>query len=203
MGGMLASEVGLMRDRTSRTKTAPGTTAPTDGGQRMVGGSAGAILALQRQAGNRAALAALGGVQRKVAKYAGTETDHGPIAEIASSTLSGMKKATADETLAFVKAGTAPKDQPWGQARKKPDGSFPNSVTKQFKWGVTHHNRDGHLPGKKGAGGYKEYYVRSSTDVTAGASENDRLCISDSDGAVFHTGTHYGDKGAPAFTHFA
>jgi hypothetical protein len=190
-----------MKDRASRAKAAP-VTAPEQGAQRMVGGSAGAILALQRKAGNRASLAALGGVRRKVAKYAGTETDTGPIAEIADSALSGDDKARADETLKFAKAGTLPKDQPWGQARKKPDGTFPNSVTKQFKWGDTHHNRDGHLPGKKGAGGYKEYYMRSDTDVSAGASGTDRLVISTS-GTVFHTDTHYGRDGDPAFTQFA
>jgi guanyl-specific ribonuclease Sa len=168
----------------------------------MVGGSAGALLALQRQAGNRAALAALGGVQRKVAKYAGTEVDTGPIADIENSALSAGMKATADEALANVTAGTAKEAQPWAAERTKNNGGKVPGSVKNFKWGVTHHNRDGHLPGKKGAGGYKEYYIRSSTDLAAGASENERLCISDSTGDVFHTATHYGDKPGAAFTHF-
>jgi hypothetical protein len=50
-----------------------------------------------------------------------------------------------------------------------------------------------------GAGGYDEYYVMNAKND--GAADAERLVVA-TDGNVFHTATHYGDHGPPAFTHY-
>lgn len=182
-------------------------------------GHAEQLLRLQRVAGNAAVVASLrpapspaepqaGGrssvvhrlLQRRVAKET-TDPDSGPIADIEDSTLSGARKKAADQALGYIDGGTALLEQPWVKAKVKANGDkVPNSV-KKVKWGDSHKNRDGDLPGKKNAGGYKEYYLRTGDTDGDPISPTDRLVISDSSKQVFHTSTHYGRDGKPAFTH--
>ena len=86
--------------------------------------------------------------------------------------------APQKEAVDLVDAGTAFDDHPFVKAR-----AF----------------NDGHLPGVPGAGGYDEYYIMN--DKNDGASDSSRLVVA-ADGNVFHTATHYGDHGPPAFTHY-
>jgi hypothetical protein len=180
---------------------------PSRGPAQQVGGAAGGILALQRRAGNRATASLLGGtVNRKIAAADTTaDPDMGPVAEIAdTSGLSSTQKAAADEALANSKTCATFDDLPWVQAQATAGTPVSNRVKRRFKWHWPHRNRDGHLPGKKGAGGYKEYYIRTGTADTDRDSDYERLVISDSTGDVFHTATHYGEHpaGSVAFTHY-
>jgi hypothetical protein len=162
------------------------------------------VLSLQRSVGNQAVTALVPSIsetviQRKIAKA----TDgNGPIAEIADSGLTGNEAAAAKQALGYIDAGTALVDQDWAKEKITANGGkVPNSL-KKFKWAVAHGNRDGDLPGVKGAGGYLEYYLRKGDDNAAALSDVCRLVISTSTGDVFHTATHYGRDGSPAFTHY-
>jgi hypothetical protein len=158
-------------------------------------------LSLQRRAGNRAVsgLVERLAVQRKVA--ASTTPGVGPKAEILDSALSGTSGTRAAECLTLADAGTAFDDHPWVKARAAANsGKVPNSVKKGFKWKWPHRNNDGHLPGTPGAGGYDEYYIMNAKND--GPADAERLVISADTKNVFHTATHYGDKGPPAFTHY-
>jgi len=158
------------------------------------------LLHLQRTAGNAAVTAML--AQRRFDKTDGTDTTQGPINDIEDSALSGDQEKAAAQALGYVDAGTALLSQPWAAARVTANNNkVPNSL-KKFKWGDSHGNRNGDLPGTKGAGGYKEYYLRTGDTDDDTLSSTDRLVISDSTGDVFHTDTHYGRDGSPAFTHY-
>ena len=156
-------------------KADPGVAAPAQAAP--VSSGVGSVLALQRKAGNRATTAML---SRKVAKS--TVAGEGPIAEIADSALSGDAKAVVEKAVPIIKSGGA---NPWPQ--------------RGWKWGVNHGNREGNLPGKKGAGGYKEYYLSKKPDATV-FDPLGRLVVGG--GEVYHTATHYGQSGSPAFTHY-
>jgi hypothetical protein len=138
------------------------------------------------------------GLQRKVA--ASTTPGVGPKAEILDSALGGAPATRAKEAVDLADAGTAFDDHPYVKARAAANGGkVPNSIKKGFKWKWPHRNVEGHLPGVPGAGGYDEYYVMN--DKNDGASDSSRLVVA-ADGNVFHTATHYGDHGPPAFTHY-
>jgi hypothetical protein len=135
-----------------------------------------------------------------------TDTATGPKADIEDSSLSGDEKKRADATLVLVKAGTSFEAHPWVKQETDNNtqnpGKVPNRVKKGFKWAWAHKNIDGYLPGTPGAGGYLEYYICLDDDQKGGPTDAERLVIS-TGGDGFHTDTHYGDHGAPAFTHFA
>jgi hypothetical protein len=155
-------------------------------------------LALQRRAGNHAVAGLVAGLQRKVA--ASTTPGTGPKNEILDSALTGAPATRAKEAVDLVDAGTAFDDHPFVKARAAANsGKVPNSVKKGFKWKWPHRNIEGHLPGVPGAGSYDEYYIMN--DKNDGASDSSRLVVA-ADGNVFHTATHYGDHGPPAFTHY-
>ena len=154
------------------------------------------LLQLQRLAGNAATVATL---HRKIAKPDSLPPDQGPIAEIADSALSGDAKAAADEAVGYIKAGTPKAQHAWA-IKAKAEGK--GKLVKGFKWGVNHKNFDGHLPGVKGAGGYKEYYLRTKAGEDSEFDGTGRLCVSNSTGDIFHSNTHYGEAGSPAFTHY-
>ncbi len=114
-------------------------------------------------------------------------------------TPSGEEKIAVDEALGYISAGTAVIDQAWAIASiAANENKIPGKV-KGFKWGVNHRNLDGDLPGKKGAGGYKEYYVRKGDGTDSGAHPQRRIVISDADSQKFYTNTHYGRDGNPPF----
>lgn len=160
-------------------------------------------LGLQRQIGNRATLIALGVldpslVARKVDKTA--TVGEGPIADVADSALSGTAKTRAQAALALIDANTVFAAHPYVVLRTSENGGIqPKSVTKNFRWGIPHANVEGHLPGVKAAGGYLEYYILSDTGAP---SKDERLVVRTATKDVFHTATHYGGRGSPAFTHF-
>jgi guanyl-specific ribonuclease Sa len=163
-----------MTDRLRRT--ANPAAAPEQVAPARVSGSAGALLALQRKAGNRATAALLSQqVNRKVAKS--TVAGEGPIAEIPNSALSKDDGAIVSKAVTAIKADA---ECPWPRMRK---------------WGAYHGNFEGKLPGKKGAGGYEEYYLPKFISTNSPESPLGRLVVGG--GKVFHTADHYG-----SFTHY-
>lgn len=140
-----------------------------------VSGSVGSILSLQRQAGNQATLAMLSHVQRRVDKS--TDPKVGPSADIPNSSLSKDDKPIVDKAVKAIKSGEG---CPWPRLRK---------------WGVPHANREGRLPGKKGAGGYDEYYLPKYISTNSPEADLARLVVGG--GRVFHTADHY-----RTFTHY-
>lgn len=162
---------------------------------------------LQRAAGNRIVVGLLGGdraagpsLSRRVLKA----TDgNGPVADLEDSSIGGDEKARADGALKLVDAGTAFDAHPYVEDRTTANGGkVPNSVKKNMKWAWAHRNVEGHLPGVKGAGGYMEYYICSGADQKGAPTDWERLVVSAGTGDVFHTNTHYGNHGTPAFTHY-
>ncbi|MFN3254761.1 MAG: DUF4157 domain-containing protein [Ilumatobacter sp.] len=138
--------------------------------------------------------------QRKVDKS--TDAATGPVDDILDSALAGDVATRATDTLDLVKKGTAHADHPYVVERTKQNGgTMPNSA-KKFKWGVPHRNGEGRLPGVPGAGGYSEYYIANGPKASGSATGAERLVVQDSTKAVFHTATHYGRDGNPAFTHY-
>ena len=140
--------------------------------------------------------------QRKIAKSTAAGT--GPIADIEDAALAGDVEMRSTATLALIKAGTARTDHPWAKARiAANEGREPGSV-KKYKWGVTHHNGEGNLPGVPGAGGLTEYYINkldAEGVASDAATRAERLIVHNSTKQVFHTATHYGRDGQPPFTH--
>jgi len=153
-----------------------GGAAPEQAEPARVAGAAGSVLALQRKAGNRATAALLSQqVNRKIAKS--TVAGEGPAAEIPNSALSKDDGAIVTKAVKAIKAN---EDCPWPRMRK---------------WGAYHGNFEGKLPGKKGAGGYEEYYLPKYISTNSPESEQGRLVVGG--GNVFHTANHYG-----SFTHY-
>jgi hypothetical protein len=104
------------------------------------------------------------------------------IEEITVDDLSGEEKTAVENALNAYDGGTVP-------VLTHPNG---------MKWGDAYGNRDGSLPGKRGAGGYREYYVQKRTgDPTYHGSR--RLVRHSTSGRFYYTKTHYGDNGKPAF----
>ncbi len=97
--------------------------------------------------------------------------------EIGTSTRTTVG-ATAAERAAVVEALNALKDD-----------TLPH--TWAARWGVYHGNGEGNLPGIRGLGGYKEYYVRAATP----AQNIRRLVVSDTTGHVYYSPNHYGSVG--------
>jgi len=165
---------------------------------REIAGAQRSVLPLPSPGRVRASAATV--IHRKIAQSA--DPLLGPKAEIPDAALAGDVAANASDTLALVKAGTTMDAHPWVSARTKANGGkTPNSVKKNFKWKWPHRNRDGHLPGTPGAGGYDEYYINRGPNSSGEPTEWERLVVSTSTNDVFHTDNHYGDHGAPAFTH--
>ena len=137
-------------------------------------------------------------VQRSVT-FKRDEATTGPDITIGDYTPTGQEKTAVDECTGYITAGTAVEQQTWAKNRIAANsGKVPGAI-KKFKWGELHANRDGDLPGKQGAGGYKEYYVRRGDGTDGGEHPQRRIVIRDSDGKKFYTNTHYGRDGAPAF----
>lgn len=184
---------------TARRGTSP-TAAPPAGGSPL--------FSLQRSIGNQAFVELLSPrskptkVVRKIAKSLDPTTS-GPNEEIADSALSGDQQTRAADTLTLIKSGIGFDDHPWVKERASQNaGKVPSSVKKSMKWKWPHRNNAGHLPGVKGAGGYDEYYINTGALCAGPPTETERMVVSTSTNDVFHTATHYGDKGKPAFTHF-
>jgi len=59
------------------------------------------------------------------------------------------------------------------------------------KWGEYHGNGEGNLPGRRGLGGYKEYYVRPESPT----KNIRRLVVADATGFVYYSPNHYGSVG--------
>ena len=138
--------------------------------------------------------------RRKVDKS--TDPTRGPTDDILDSALAGDVATRATDTLDLVKKGTAHAAHPYVVERTKQNGGkMPNSA-KKFKWGALHRNGEGRLPGVPGAGGYSEYYIANGPKASGSATDAERLVVQDSTKAVFHTATHYGRDGSPAFTHY-
>ena len=79
-----------------------------------------------------------------------------------------------------------------------PTGLPPATLSRSAKWGVAHSNRDGDLPGAKGAGGYLEYYVEPEKKSDGFGAR--RLVVEVKTGRRFYSDNHYGDGGkTPAF----
>ena len=67
-------------------------------------------------------------------------------------------------------------------------------------WGADHENRNAYLPGIRGAGGYKEYYLeRDPASPPAHFHGSRRLAVSNDTKKVYYTWTHYGQNGDPPF----
>jgi RHS repeat-associated protein len=101
---------------------------------------------------------------------------------ITPGSLSRSEEAAVLSTLNHIDAGT------------KPVGALAK------KWGTTFQNRDGDLPGVRGANSpYREYRV-APPPGTSGAGAN-RIVVNSQSGEVYYTWTHYGDNGrqTPAF----
>jgi hypothetical protein len=137
-------------------------------------------------------------VQRSVT-FKRDEVTTEPDITIADYTPAGSEKIAVDEAVGYIAAGTEVEKQAWVIARIATNGNKVPNAVKKFKWGEIHINRDGDLPGKKGAGGYKEYYVRKGDGTDGGEHPQRRIIIRDSDSKKFYTNTHYGRDGAPAF----
>jgi hypothetical protein len=104
------------------------------------------------------------------------------IEEITINELGGAEKTAVEAALNAYDGGTVPV----------------LTHSNGMKWGETYNNRDGTLPGKRGAGGYREYYVQKRTgDPTYHGSR--RLVRHNTSGRFYYTNTHYGDNGQPAF----
>jgi guanyl-specific ribonuclease Sa len=157
-------------------KASPDVAAPEQAAP--VSSGVGSVLALQRKAGNRATTAALSQVHRKIAKS--TDPAEGPKFAIPDTSLAGDAKAAADKAAGIIRAKGR---NPWPQ--------------RGWKWGVTHENREGKLPGKPGAGaaeGYKEYYISQKADETVFDGQARMVA---GKGEIFHTNNHY-----RSFTHY-
>ncbi|HET9626571.1 MAG TPA: DUF4157 domain-containing protein [Kofleriaceae bacterium] len=137
-------------------------------------------------------------VQRRVEKS--KTPGQGPTADIENSALNGKAKERADEALQLADSNTSFADHPYVVRRtKENNGKTPRHIMSNFHWGETYANHEGSLPGVPGAGGYRAYYIMNDDDTKY--SSTARLVIA-TDGNVFHTSTHYGSRGQPAFTHF-
>jgi RHS repeat-associated protein len=98
------------------------------------------------------------------------------ISWITPGSLGAAEEKAVMNTVSHIGAGT------------KPTGALAK------KWGTTFYNNAGDLPGVKGAGGYTEYRVSSTTGKNV-----QRVVKSDLDNSLFYTWTHYGQAGNPAF----
>lgn len=166
------------------------------------------LLGLQRSIGNQAVLSLISTpadtfvLSRKIAKSLDPTTS-GPAEEILDSALSGDQQTNASDTLSLIKGGTGFDDHPYVAARASQNaGKVPNSVKRGMKWKWPHRNNSGHLPGVPGAGGYDEYYVNTGPICAGPPTALERLVVNTATKDVFHTATHYGDQGSPAFTQF-
>ena len=86
-----------------------------------------------------------------------------------------------------------------GRALRRHDGT-PNPGENLWwsgAWGESHGNYQGRLPGIRGGGGYKEYYVEPGPGQTPPGPR--RLVKKESSGRLFYSNTHYGDSGNPAY----
>lgn len=139
--------------------------------------------------------------RRKVAMS--NVADEGPVKEIADSALSGQVKERADATLKLVIAKASRSAHPYVKKHtEQNNGQEPKK--RKFKWGVPHRNIEGHLPGVRKAGGFTEFYINeidTNGEPSLPPTHFERLVVQDQGGAVFHTDTHYGKMGDPAFTH--
>lgn len=66
------------------------------------------------------------------------------------------------------------------------------------RWAFPHQNRDGDLPGRRGSGGYLEYYVEKDP-ASATYHGNRRIVVHQATSRTYYTWTHYGESGSPAF----
>jgi guanyl-specific ribonuclease Sa len=105
----------------------------------------------------------------------GLRTDAGATIDmVAISTLTEHQQKHVKACLAGIAKGEAP-------ALTHPTGA---------KFGDTFNNDQGRLPGVRGAGGYKEYYVEKNPD-SAEYHGKRRIVVSDATGFVYLTLDHY------------
>jgi guanyl-specific ribonuclease Sa len=112
-----------------------------------------------------------------VKKARGLQTNAG--ADIATCTLGDLtgtgEKAGVEATLAHIRGGA------------KPELTHGNGAV----FGDPHQNNAGLLPGARGAGGYKEYYVEKDPADTGSYHGSRRLVVSDTTKHIYYTKNHY------------
>ncbi|TNF24444.1 MAG: DUF4157 domain-containing protein [Deltaproteobacteria bacterium] len=142
-----------------------------------------------------------GGAAAAVQRQVTFNNDVGTSVTINDFAGSGEEQIAVDECKTNIASGKAPAEFDWVKDRVAKNGGKVPGKIKQFmsKWGSPHGNHDGLLPGVKGAGGYKEYYVREGE----GISPNRRIVKGGPSDQMFYSNTHYGNKGNPAFYHLA
>ncbi|SDO87137.1 hypothetical protein SAMN04515671_2182 [Nakamurella panacisegetis] len=158
----------------------------------------------------------LGGLEAKIAMYAGRDPLSIRLAaeakaekekreklradQIAKGLLAGNGTIIKERTAASFTTGPGEKDALEDAIAQYRAGSSVTFVGHPpgVKWGEAHANRDGDLPGVKGAGGYREYYVQKEVG-TAGHGIR-RLVVHVSSGRIYYSRNHYGETNdAPPF----
>ena len=158
----------------------------------------------------------LGGLESKLAIYTGRDPNLIRMAaeakaekekkdklradQIAKGLIAGNGTVIKERTAASFTTGPGEKDALEDAIAKYKAGESVAYVGHPpgTKWGEGHANRDGDLPGVKGGGGYREYYVQK--EIGTGGHGIRRLVVHVSSGRIYYSRNHYSESNdAPPF----
>jgi hypothetical protein len=95
-----------------------------------------------------------------------------------------------EEFFASRRAAAEAKNQE--KFNKTVDAYMRDTALKELKWGEPFRNKDGDLPGDKGAGGYAEYYAKpAASDAVEGGFWGQNRVLKANSGAWYVTADHY------------
>jgi guanyl-specific ribonuclease Sa len=98
------------------------------------------------------------------------------------------------EGIPWISPGSLPAEE--NQAVNDTLGYIDNGETAPWggnKWGSSHGNNEGNLPGEPGQGGYSEYYVPPGSGASGAGTR--RIVINNGNGNTYYSWNHYGQSG--------